>query len=60
MHVPSKKMRLQRYSTYHLKAHRVSNSMVLECTEVREEMVMVIRNVNTTLLWVWPLTPLTC
>ena len=30
VHVSYNKMGLQRYSTYHLKAHRISNNMVLK------------------------------
>ena len=37
VHVSSKKMCLWRHSIYHLKAHRISNNMVLKLPAQRQE-----------------------
>ena len=37
VHVSSKKMCLLSHSTYHLKAHRIGNSMVLKLPAQRQE-----------------------
>ena len=44
VHVSSKKMRLERNSIYHLKAHRISNNMILELQRQGKKKVMVCLN----------------